>query len=135
MSVVPESLRLQIRERAEQRCEYCHKPESVEVYPFHIEHIIPLKHDGTSEPENLAWACFQCNVAKGTDIAGYDTETGDLTPLYNPRTQPWGDHFQLHENGMIEGITPIGRVTVRLLQINASEQVEIRLRLIDVGLW
>jgi 5-methylcytosine-specific restriction endonuclease McrA len=81
MSGVPAAIRKQIRQRAYSRCEYCRLPEALEVYPFHVEHIISKKHDGTDDIENLAWACFQCNIAKGTDVAGYDRETGELTPV------------------------------------------------------
>ena len=134
MSTVPESIREQVRRRAGGRREYCGKPEEASTYPHHIEHIIARKHDGTSELSNLAWACFHCNVAKGSDIASYDRETSELTPLFNPRTQNWDDHFMLTD-GMIVGKTAIGRVTVRLLQMNHPEQLEIRLQLIQAGLW
>ena len=83
-----------VRQRAGSRCEYCRKPEMFGSYPHHLEHIIARKHGGVSEMENLAWACFQCNVAQGTDIASYDTETQALTPLFNPRTQEWDTHFE-----------------------------------------
>jgi hypothetical protein len=36
---------------------------------------------------------------------------------------------------MIFGKTAIGRVTVRLLQMNHPEQLEIRLQLIQAGVW
>jgi hypothetical protein len=82
----------------------------------------------------LAWACFQCNVAKGSDVASYDAQTDELTPLYNPRTQEWDDHFEL-DGAEIVGKTPVGRVTVRLLQMNHPERIEIRYWLIEAGLW
>lgn len=132
---VPVAIRARVRERARQRCEYCHKPEAVTSYPFHIEHIIARKHGGTSDPENLAWACFQCNIAKGTDVASYDTQTGELVPFFNPRQQDWQTHFALDESGVVTGLTPIGRVTVRMLQINTPEQVEVRYQLIESKLW
>jgi hypothetical protein len=84
-----------VRQRAGNRCEYCRKLEMFGNYPHHLEHIIARKHGGLSEMGNLAWACFQCNVAKGTDIASCDTETKELAPLFNPRTQDWNDHFEL----------------------------------------
>ena len=84
--------------------------------------------------DNLAWACFQCNVAKGTDIASYDTETHELTPLFNPRTQKWDAHFGL-VGAAIEAKTAVGRVTVRLLQMNHSQQLEVRRLSISAGKW
>jgi hypothetical protein len=134
VSPIPESIRQQVRERAGQRCEYCRTPEGVSLYDHHVDHIISLKHSGPSGLENLAWACFQCNVAKGSDIAGIDEKTGELTPFYNPRQHNWDDHFEWG-GPVIVGKTPIGRVTVRLLQMNHPERVETRRRLMKAGRW
>ena len=134
MSGVSPAVREQVRQRAGARCEYCRKPENAGMYPFHVEHIIALKHGGSSDLDNLAWSCFLCNVAKGSDVAAYDEDTGNLTPLYNPRTQTWDQHFEM-DGSEIVGKTPVGRVTVRLLRMNRPEQVETRRPLIEVGLW
>ena len=83
---------------------------------------------------NLAWSCFLCNVAKGSDIAAFDEDTGNLVPLYNPRTQIWDEHFEV-DGAQIVGKTPAGRATVRLLRMNRPEQVETRRSLIKAGLW
>ncbi len=127
-------LRDLVRQRAGNRCEYCCKLEVFGNYPHHLEHIIARKHGGLSEIANLAWACFQCNVAKGTDIASIDPETKDLAPLFNPRTQDWNDHFEL-VGATIVGRTAVGRVTARLLQMNHPKQVEVRRLLISAGAW
>jgi hypothetical protein len=127
-------LRQEVRARAADRCEYCRKPPGFSAYPHHIEHIIACKHGGTSEIDNLAWACFQCNVAKGSDIASYDPLSGSLTPLFNPRTDDWHEHFELVESE-IRGKTAIGRATVRLLQMNQPENLEVRRLLIAAGVW
>ena len=134
MSKIPERVREQVRQRAGGRCEYCGIPEEAQLYPFHIEHIIALRHGGASDLDNLAWSCFDCNVAKGTDIASYDEETGDLTPLFNPRQQAWAEHFEMLE-GLIIGLTPVGRVTVRLLKLNLGGRVVDRRVLLETGLW
>jgi hypothetical protein len=123
-----------VRQRAGRHCEYCGIPEEAQLYPFHIEHIVALKHGGSSAVDNLAWSCFDCNVAKGTDIASYDEETGDLTPLFNPREQLWAEHFEI-EDGYIRGTTPVGRVTVRLLKLNLGGRVADRKVLLDAGQW
>jgi 5-methylcytosine-specific restriction endonuclease McrA len=134
LSHVPAAVREQVRNRAGYRCEYCRKPEQVAGYRHHVDHVISQKHDGPSTLDNLAWACFQCNVNKGSDIAAYDAATGKLTALYNPRIQVWADHFELQQS-LIVRKTPEGRVTVRLLQLNHTDQVEIRKSLIAAGLW
>jgi hypothetical protein len=135
MSRVSQAIRQQVSQRANQRCEYCRKPEGVSQYSHHVDHIIALRHGGTSSLDNLAWACFQCNSTKTTDIASYDSETKQLTPLYNPRNQEWDDHFVVR-GSVIEGKTPVGRVTtVRILQMNHPDQVETREHLIKAKRW
>lgn len=134
MSVVSAAVREEVRQRAGERCEYRRKPEHIDTYSPQVDHIIPQKHDGSSELDNLAWACFRCNNTKGSDISGYDTETRELTPLFNPRTQNWDDHFEIIEAVLI-GRIPIGRVTIRVLQMNHPKQIEARRSLIDAGLW
>ncbi len=134
MTKLPSAVRHFVRERAEYRCEYCRRPDAYSVLSFHVDHIIATKqHGGSSAIENLAWSCIHCNISKGVNIAGYDPFTKQLTPLYNPRTQPWSDHFQM-EGAVIEGTTPIGRVTVKILDMNESEMVQARQSLIDKGL-
>ena len=56
-----EAIRAQVANRAGHRCEYCRLYEDDDVYSFHVEHIIPLKHDGADGLENLAFACQHCN--------------------------------------------------------------------------
>jgi hypothetical protein len=134
VSRVASHVREQVRQRAGGRCEYCRNPE--EIYPFghHVDHSISLKHDGSSELSNLAWACFDCNVAKGSDVAGYDEQTGELVPFFNPRIQAWDKHFTL--NGFrLEGLTPVGRVTARLFRFNDIGQIEFRRQLLKMRLW
>lgn len=53
---VPVTLRKQVIERAGNRCEYCHFPQSVTLLAFEMEHIISEKHGGTTTLDNLALA-------------------------------------------------------------------------------
>ena len=71
-----------VRKRANYRCEYCglHEDQSP-LAALHIEHILPRKHGGTDHLENLALACIDCNLHKGSNVAGYDPETKQLTEL------------------------------------------------------
>ena len=125
MAYLSRRLELEVRRRAADRCEYCLIPESVSELPFHIDHIIAQKHGGQSESENLAWACFSCNLRKGPNIAGLDPDTGELTPLFNPRADTWFEHFEW--NGVwLRGKTAIGRATVAVLDINHVDSVAIR---------
>jgi hypothetical protein len=41
----------------------------------------------------------------------------------------------MDEESQTVGKTPVGRVTVRILQLNHPKQLRIRRELIDLGLW
>jgi 5-methylcytosine-specific restriction endonuclease McrA len=62
------ALRREVRERAGKRCEYCLLAESQAFFPHEPDHLIALKHGGTTIAANLALACFNCNRFKGSDI-------------------------------------------------------------------
>src|SRR5262245_16491250 len=106
-------LRAAVIERAHRRCEYCHKP-AIGFYPHEVDHVVAQKHGGATAIENLAYACFECNRQKGSDIASIDPLNGDITPLFNPRTQNWNDHFRMADSRIIP-LTANGRATVFLL--------------------
>jgi hypothetical protein len=115
-----------VRERAGHRCEYCgilqvHMPFAT----FHIDHIIPRQHGGTNDPANLALACYHCNLHKGPNLSVIDPDTGVMVPLFHPRRDIWREYFALQEVTII-GLTPIGRATVRVLQMNAVARVQLR---------
>ena len=111
MTRVPARLTAIIRERAAHRCEYCHLPALASQAPLEVEHIIPRKHAGATEPGNLALACLHCNRHKGVNISGFQQPGGALVRLYHPRTDGWHRHFRVRA-GWITGRTAIGRATV-----------------------
>ena len=123
-----------VRQRAKGRCEYCRLPQEASSVPFEIDHIVSRKHDGLTTLENLALACFYCNSFKGSDIAGFDPETGRLTRLFHPRRQRWSRHFRW-EGPRLVGLTAVGRTTIRVLQINAEEAVALRKALVEEGFF
>lgn len=57
-----------------------------------------------------------------------------LQPLFHPRRDNWHEHFRLEE-AVIEPLTPTGRVTVRLLQLNQISRVNERKLLIEAGYY
>lgn len=134
MTRLSRAVRQQVKERALDRCEYCLLPEKFAAYSHQIDHIIPLLHGGNDALQNLALACFFCNNNKGTNIASYDPHTKALTPLFNPRQAQWSDHFVI-AGAYINGKTAIGRVTIVILQMNTSKQVDTRRNLIEAKLW
>jgi hypothetical protein len=121
--------RSSVRERAAHKCEYCGLPQHlVPLVPFHIEHIISKQHGGTDAPENLALACYHCNLHKGPNLSGIDSETGQIAALFNPRRDVWDDHFSF-QGVVLVGLTPSGRATVRVLNMNAPSRLELRAEL------
>lgn len=125
-------LRALVRQRANNCCEYCRLPEEYGFGPYQPDHIVALKHRGETQDENLAWACFDCNHLKGTDVASIDIETGQVVRLFNPRLDDWEEHFRL-EGPRIAPLTAVGRVTEHVLQFNRPEMLEIRSALIQAG--
>lgn len=122
-SHIPAALRRLVIDRAKQKCEYCILSSELRLFPHEIDHIIALKHGGRTEAENLALTCWRCNRHKGSDLGSFDTLTDDFAFLFHPRKQPWSDHFSYAEDGTIEGKTPEGRVTVKLLQLNTPKRI------------
>src|SRR6516165_1268116 len=116
------SRRDQIRDRAGDVCEYCLLPQFCTTLPHEIDHIRAKKHHGPTTLQNTCLACAYCNAAKGTNVAGFDPESGELVPLFNPRTQRWNEHFTWRGSTLI-GLTAIGRATIDVLNINSAERL------------
>jgi hypothetical protein len=131
---MPEYLSNQLRKRVAARaafiCEYCLVHEDDMYSGYQIDHVISLKHGGTSDFGNLAYACALCNVYKGTDVGSIVFPSGQFTRLYNPRSDRWLDHFAV-EGSSIVPLTAIGQATIDVLQLNHSRRLPIRELLIQ----
>lgn len=126
-SYIAKSLREQVAKDARRRGGYCLTSARVTGSPMEIDHIIPESLGGPTARENLWLACSICNDHKGNRIAALDPNTGEVVRLFDPRRQPWSDHFVWSEDGcMIVGRTPAGRATVLALRLNRAEIVEAR---------
>ncbi|MEI2689614.1 MAG: HNH endonuclease signature motif containing protein [Anaerolineae bacterium] len=132
MAKVPARLRSLVVARALQSCEYCLIHSDYAAFAHEVDHILARKHGGTTDAGNLAYACAQCNRFKGSDIAASDPETGEITPLFNPRTMAWGDHFTL-AGPRIVPLTAVARATERLLQLNQIDRLLLRKELLVKG--
>lgn len=108
--------------RAGDRCEYCLMPEWALLAGCEVDHIISRKHGGLSDFANLALSCARCNRAKGSDVGSVSDFNGEFVRFFNPRIDRWENHFR-HFGGRIDGLTEIGLVTVKLLQMNAEERI------------
>jgi hypothetical protein len=118
--------------RCEGLCEYCLIAEADTRFGCAIDHIISEKHGGATDPANLANACMNCNVAKGTDIGSIHWESDQFLRFFNPRKDTWREHFVLR-GVRIEPLTRIGAVTARILQFNDAERIKERQVLANWG--
>ena len=126
------TFRALVRQHANGRGEYCRIQQAqVPFMPFHVDHIILRKHGGRTHPSNLALACMHCNLHKSLDLSGIDSE-GGTTPLFRPRRDRWEEHFAL-QGALIVGLTPAGRATVRTLNMNGADRLEVREELLARG--
>jgi hypothetical protein len=129
VTYIPVALRRLVEERANQCCEYCQLPAGVSFFPHEVDHVIAEKHGGLTNADNLAFTCWRCNRHKGSDLGSFDPQTGAFSFLFNPRTQQWAEHFGFEGITLI-GLTPEGRTTVKLLQLNSDERLAERQRLV-----
>jgi len=121
-----EQLRVQVRQRAGDCCEYCGLPQSALPFAtFHVEHIIAQQRGGSDDLLNRALCGARCNLSKGPNLSGIDSETGTIVTLFNPRTDKWHDHFK-QSGSFIIGCTPTGRATVHVLNMNEDRRVKLR---------
>lgn len=126
------SLRAQVIARASDSCEYCLVHSIYATFPHEVDHIVAIKHGGMTSLDNLAYACAQCNRYKGSDVATFDPDSGEVTLLFHPRQQQWNEHFLLDGPRIIPG-TAIGRATARLLQLNQIDRLLLRKELLANG--
>ncbi len=121
-----ESIKELVRQRAGNRCEYCHlHQDDSPLAVLHIEHIVPKKHGGADDTDNLSLACIDRNLHKGSNLTGIEPETDEITELFHPRRHEWEDHFEW-KGIFILGLTAIGRTTVRVFNLNSDDQLSCR---------
>jgi hypothetical protein len=83
-----------------------------------IEHILPISQGGTDDESNLWLSCPLCNRHKADRTSARDPETGAVVALFDPRQQPWSEHFRWSQDGIhVLGLTPVGRATVAALHL------------------
>ncbi len=115
-------------------CEYCQCPSEFATEPFSIEHIVPRSKSGSDDLTNLAYACIGCNVYKSDKIVFLDVVSLQLSPLFNPITMNWNDHFIWDKSlTSIIGKTATGRATVEAVKLNRKPLKNLRRALLAVG--
>jgi DNA-directed RNA polymerase subunit RPC12/RpoP len=122
---IPDHVRDQVIQRAKNRCEYCGISQEGQEAAFHVDHAVPLNAGGQTILENLALACVSCSLRRGARQRATDPKTGKLAPLFNPRRDAWRLHFRWNDVRVI-GLSPVGRATVAVLQMNRPVAQAIR---------
>lgn len=123
--------RLHVRQRAGFKCEYCQIPEVATPFiTFHADHIVAQQHLIDDSLDNRALACDRCNAYKGPNLSSIDPESLAIVDLFHPRRSNWSDHFEIR-SGYVSGKTATGRATARLLNMNASRRVQLRLEFLE----
>lgn len=122
----------QLRELAQDRCDYCRIPAVFDPLPFQVDHVIAQQHGGETVLQNLAWSCLHCNRHKGPNIAGIDPLTGQLIALFHPRRQQWKRHFAWRGSTLV-GRTRSARATIQVLGINDPDFLAFRSELMEEG--
>ena len=126
--MVSPKIRKYVTTRALGCCEYCMSQEKYASQSFSIEHIFPAVLGGDDDVENLALACQGCNNFKFTKLQAIDNETDTHVPLFNPRKDRWVEHFEWNNHfTAIIGITPVGRATIKALQMNRDNLINQRI--------
>lgn len=129
-----EVVRVQIRERAQDRCGYCQSPQQYVLGLLELDHIIPIAKGGTDAEDNLWLACRLCNGFKGMQTHARDPRTSRRVRLFNPRRQRWARHFLWSDDGTrIIGRTACGRATVVALQLNHVIAMMVRREWVAAG--
>ena len=119
-----------VRRRAGDRCEYCLLVQEHSIVPHQIEHIVARQHGGSDDPNNHALACSRCNAFKGPNLAGFDTDSGNIIAIFHPRRDVWETHLKF-DGPRIIGLTPAGRVTVSLLAMNEPRRLQLRIEFLS----
>ena len=108
---ITKTLRFNILQRDKHTCQYCGRtPPEVTLV---IDHLLPVAHDGTDDPDNLVTSCEDCNAGKSDklikDFTGGYTKDEWRDQIHAKRlevikerrahigqvTQHWKDHFGL----------------------------------------
>jgi 5-methylcytosine-specific restriction endonuclease McrA len=127
-------IQLQVRERANYLCEYCHANEQWQYVRFTVDHVFPVSLGGSDSLDNLTLACFHCNRHKTNRLTAIEPESQIEVPLFNPRQDSWPEHFIWSMDGLsIMGISLTGKATVVTLLLNRERVIPIRAADREIG--
>ncbi len=113
------TLRQRLIQADDHRCAYCHTSQANSGSPMVVDHLPPLSKGGVTAFDNLCFACYRCNLFKGSRVTAIDPLSGEMAPLFDARRDRWDEHFTWDEAGVrILGLTAVGRATAAALNLN-----------------
>lgn len=118
MSLSEETKQL-VRRRARFACEYCGVSETSVGGELTIDHFRPQSKNGGDEIENLVYCCVRCNLYKGD----FWVDNTNAAQFWNPRLEPFENHFRQSEDGLLFAITETGELTLQTLKLNRPQLV------------
>ena len=118
------SYKVRLREDFNERCGYCddHDKKDGGMRSFHIDHFAPKKHlkeISENDYNNLTYACFYCNNAKGADWPTNDEKiSNDGKRGYIDACDPEYDRqFHRDDGGKIVPNTDLGQYIYQHLNL------------------
>lgn len=119
-----DSVRIEVRKRAEFRCKFCGISETDSGGEFTIAHFHPKSKGGNDDLNNLIYCCIRCNQYK----LDYWPNDPDEPVLFNPRVENFENHFIELDDGTIYPLTPAVIFTIRRLRLNRPSLIANRIR-------
>jgi len=117
-------LRERVRQYANCACEFCGVSETDTGGRLTIDHYQPRAKGGSDRFENLLYCCSRCNQYK----MDYWPESSNELFLWNPREEPFLQHFLEVDDGTLHPLTDIGELTLKRLRLNRPQLLAYRSR-------
>lgn len=91
---------------------------------FSVDHLQPQSSASSlvCDYDNLVYACCHCNSAKR-----------NVTDIADPCSQPYGEHLEVLDDGMIRGLTVVGRDLIQICQLDRPKLIEFRRRMLTLS--
>lgn len=114
----------QLMDEFNHKCAYCGSKLGITDHGY-IEHFYPrsIYPEKSLDLDNLLIACQICNVSKS---AKFPLDDNGKPLLLNPRTDSYGEHIALSDDGLLHSKSERGAATIEILNLNRSELVERR---------
>lgn len=121
---ISDEIRNKVRQRAGFACEYCGVTEKDTGGLLTIDHFQPKTRGGSDAPDNLIYCCNRCNQYK---LDYWSDEDSGMT-VWNPRHEPFSEHFTVLDDGTLYPLTAKGTFTLKRLRLNRPPLVAYRMR-------